>query len=109
MAQIYAGVERTAAQLTARSGEIKTMAKRIQVLAKSIAAASRDSGAFGRSIVVRAAGRGLDRVVVATDPLAAPKEFGHIVRNEAGGPALGYVRGLHVMAKTYQRLPEVTG
>lgn len=107
MATVYKGVERTAALIAARSGAVDAKARQVQALAKAIAAKNADERTFMNSIKVFRAGRGLDRLVAATDPLAYPKEFGHVIRNEKGGPVLGYVRGLYVMARTYRRLPRV--
>lgn len=106
MATVYAGVERLGAYMTAKAGEVDATAKKVKALAEAIAGSTRGTGGrFTRSFKIRRAGRGLDRVVVNVDPLAAPIEFGHVVRNDADGPVLGYVRGTHVMAKTYQRMP----
>lgn len=45
-----------------------------------------------------------DRIVESLDPLEAPKEFGHVIRNRADGPILGYVRGLHRMQKAWKAM-----
>lgn len=112
VAEVYANVGITAAKIAGEDPEIDRVANRLKVLAKSEAARNRKSGEFGDSIiVVRAKGRRgvTDRLVVATDPFAAVKEFGHVIRNEAGGPDLGYVKGLHAMSNAIKRLPEVSG
>jgi hypothetical protein len=55
------------------------------------------------------AGRGKDRLVVSNDPLGVPKELGHVVRNRADGPVLGYVKGARYMARAIEQTPEVSG
>jgi hypothetical protein len=45
-----------------------------------------------------------DRIVESLDPLEVPKEFGHVIRNRADGPILGYVRGLHRMQKAWRAM-----
>jgi hypothetical protein len=105
-----AGIE--AAKIAGNSSEMDAVAARLVVLVKAEASKHNDSGAFSNSVAaVRARGkRGVtDRLVIATDPLAAVKEFGHVVRREKGGPALGYVPGQHSMGQALARLPAVSG
>ena len=90
----------------------------MNVVAEELAGLARAEAAavagheFASSIEVqRARGpRGVaDRLIVATDPLAVPKELGHVVRNETDGPVLGYVKGLHPMGKALAKMREVRG
>ncbi len=75
-------------------------------------AAARGDTAFASSLSARkVAGRNgvKDRIVVATDPLAAPKEFGHVVRNEKDGPIVGYAKPLRYMRDAWESMPAVSG
>jgi hypothetical protein len=112
MADVYvtAGIE--AAKIAGESTEMNVVADELAARAKAEAGKHNDGGTFASSIgVVRARGkRGVtDRLVIATDPLAVPKELGHVVKNEKGGPVLGYVKGQHSMGKAVASMPEVTG
>jgi hypothetical protein len=101
-----------AAQIAGESSEMDAVADELAVRAKTEAAKHSDGGTFARSIgVVRARGkRGVtDRLVIATDPLAVPKELGHVVKNEVGGPVLGFVKGQHSMGKAVANMPVVSG
>jgi hypothetical protein len=106
VAQVYriAGIE--AARIAGDSAEMDAVADRLVLLAKSAAAEHNDSGTFSRSIRKRnvRGKRGVrDRVVEATDPLAAIKEFGHVIRRD--GDDIGYVPGQHSMQKAWRRMP----
>lgn len=100
-----------AAQIAGDSIEMDLVAEELATLVRAEAAvvAGHD---FAESIVVQKARgpRGVtDRLVTATDPLAAPKEFGHVIRNETDGPELGYVKGLRPMAKALAKMREISG
>lgn len=111
MSVVYASAAILAAQIAGESSEMDAVANKLAGLARS--EASKVAGSvFANSIVVqRARGkRGVtDRLVVATDPLAAAKELGHVIRNRADGPVLGRVKGLHPMGKAVAALPEDHG
>jgi hypothetical protein len=103
-----AGIE--AAKIGGDSPEMDAAANRLAELARTAAMEHNDSGRFAGSIeVANVPGlRGVrDRLTYATDPLAAFKEFGHVIRNEKDGPELGYVPGQHSMQKAWQRMPGV--
>ena len=106
----YAGLE--AAKIAGQSPEMDRVANELARLVRSEAAKHRRSGDFSDNILVRKV-RGrrgvMDREVVADDPLAAVKEFGHVIRNEKNGPELGHVKGQFNMANAIKRLPEVRG
>ncbi|WP_243063188.1 DUF5403 family protein [Humibacter sp. RRB41] len=107
---VTAGI--TAAQIAGESAEMDVVAEELAARAKAEAQKHRDGGAFSSSIIVmKARGkRGVtDRLVAATDPLAVPKELGHVIKNEAGGPVLGYVKGQHSMGKAVASMPVVSG
>lgn len=107
---VTAGIE--AAKLAGESAEMDVVADELAARAKAEAAKHDDHGTFASSIrVIRARGkRGVtDRLVIATDPFAVPKELGHVVKNESGGPVLGYVKGQHSMGKAVASMPEVSG
>jgi hypothetical protein len=100
-----------AAKVVGDDSEMDVIAEDLAALARTEAAAVAGHE-FASSIEVqRVRGpRGVtDRLVVATDPLAVPKELGHVVRNEADGPVLGYVKGLHPMGKALAKMREVRG
>jgi hypothetical protein len=112
MADVYVTAAIEAAKIAGESSEMDLVAAELEARAKAEASKHNDDGTFASSIkVIRARGkRGVtDRLVIATDPLAVPKELGHVVKNEAGGPVLGYVRGQHSMGKAVASMPEVTG
>jgi Family of unknown function (DUF5403) len=107
-----AKVNKTAAIIAARiageSLEMDAVADTLVGLAKTEAAKHRDSGTFSRSIVakkVRGKDGVQDRLVMATDPLGAIKEFGHVIRVD--GDDVGYVKGQHSMGNAVGRIPEV--
>lgn len=100
-------LESLVAGLAGSSPEMDEVASRIETVMRAEAAKSVDTGEFERSITTVKAGKGKDRIIGSTDPLAVPKEFGHVIRNEKDGPILGYVPGLHILWKTINRLPEV--
>lgn len=109
VAEVYPIAGILAARIAGEDPEMDRVARTLQGLVKSEAAKHRLSGQFGASIIVqRARGkRGvMDRIVVATDPLAAIKEFGHRIVTK-DGDEVGYVKGMHTMAKAIQRLPAV--
>ncbi len=100
-----------AAQVAGDDSEMDRVANELAALARAEASAVAGSE-FASSIEVQTVRgpRGVsDRLVVATDPLAAAKELGHVVRNQPDGPVLGYVRGLHPMAKALAKMPGVSG
>lgn len=111
MSTVNASAGILAAQVAGDDSEMDRVAHELAGLARAEAAAVAGS-AFANSIEVQKVRgpRGVsDRLVVATDPLAAAKELGHVVRNESGGPVLGYVRGLHPMGKALAKMPGVSG
>lgn len=100
------GIE--AIRIAGRSSTMDLVANQIRSRAKAHAAKHRDSGAFGDSIVVEnvRGRRGVrDRLVTAKDPLAAPKELGHLLVRD--GRVIGYVPGQHSMQKAIRDTPEV--
>lgn len=112
MADVYALAGIEAAKIAGESAEMDAVADELVARAKAEAGKHNDNGTFAASIrKIRARGkRGVtDRLVIATDPLAVPKELGHVVKNESGGPVLGYVKGQHSMGKAVASMPEVTG
>lgn len=113
VAEVYASAGIDAARIAGEDAEMDRVAGKLAVLVKAEARGHRSSGhIFAESILVRRirGRRGVtDREVVATDPLAAAKEFGHVIRNEADGPELGYVRGMFTMARAIAKLPGVPG
>jgi len=100
-------LEKLVAGIAGDSAEMDAIAAMVESTMKAEAAKSIDTGRFEESITTVKAGRGKDRIVGSTDPLAVPKEFGHIIRDEKGGPELGYVPGMHILGKTLARLPKV--
>ncbi len=111
MASVNITASIVAAQLAGESAEMDAVAEDLAARAKAEAMKHHDS-AFATSIrVVRTPGkRGVtDRLVVATDPLAVPKELGHIIRNQPDGRVLGYVKGMHYMGKAAASMPEASG
>ena len=78
MAEIFPGFEATMARLPGVQAEVDDAAQDLAGRARVRAGQHRDSGKFGSSIRVTKSGRGKDRLVENTDPLAWPKEFGHI-------------------------------
>lgn len=113
VAEVYPTAGIDAARIAGEDPEMDRVANLLKGLIATEARGHRASGhVFAESLVVRRVRgrRGVtDREVVATDPLAAPKEFGHVIRNEADGPVLGYVRGMFTMARAIRKLPEVSG
>lgn len=111
MSTVNASAAIDAAQLAGESVVMDEVANKLAALARAEASASSGHD-FASSIEVqRVRGkRGVtDRLVVATDPLAAAIELGHVIRNQPDGPVLGRVRGLHAMGKAVAALPEVGG
>lgn len=112
MAEVFKNAGYEAAKIAGRSPEMDITARKLAGLAREFAREHSDDGTFERSIEVHES-RGRNRVrqllVVATDPLAAVKEFGHVIRNEADGPVLGYVKGQHSMFKAMKAMPEDRG
>lgn len=96
--------QRVAAEIVGTSSAMTQIMERVANNARSLARAHNgrswsDPSAprFADSIKVITAGGGLDRLVINTDPLAIPKEFGHIlVRN---GDQIGYVKGQFSMTR----------
>ncbi len=101
MAKVYANAGE-AAKIAGNSSEMDRVANSLKIRAKAAAVQHRDSGKFGDSIVTRTV-RGprgvLDRLVVATDPLAAVKELGHTT------PSGTRVPGQHSMLKAIASMP----
>lgn len=111
MSSVNASAGILAAKIASDDIEMDVVAEELATIARAEAAAVAGHE-FASSIEVqRVRGpRGVtDRLVVATDPLAAAKELGHVVRNETDGPVLGYVRGLHPMGKALAKMREVPG
>jgi hypothetical protein len=99
VATVYrnAGIE--AARIAGNSAEMDRVASKLAALASA-------QGVEPVRVRNVAGRRGVrDRVVESLDPLEVPKEFGHVIRNEAGGPVLGYVQGLHRMQRAWKRMP----
>jgi hypothetical protein len=113
VAEVYADVGIDAARIGGEDPEMDRVANKLAALVKAEARGHRASGrVFAASVIVqRVRGRRgvTERAVVATDPLAAAKEFGHVIRNQADGPELGYVRGMFTMARAIAKLTEVSG
>lgn len=113
MAEVYANAGFLAAQIAGDSIEMDQVAEKLANRARANALANGDKD-FAESITVEKVGAKVrrsvpTRLVIATDPLAAPKELGHVVRNEADGPILGYAKPLRYMFRALQAMPEVTG
>ena len=111
MADVYPIAGITAAKIAGDSAEMDIVSAGLAGLARAEAAKHNDSGKFSGSIRVRKVRgkRGVnDRLIEATDPLAAVKEFGHAVQNEKDGPVLGYVKGQHSMGNAIRRMPRVS-
>jgi hypothetical protein len=109
MAEVFNGARRIVAKMAADSGAMDQTAEEVASVMRTVADREGAGGEFINSIGVVRAGRGLDRIVGASDWLSVPIEMGHVIRNEPDGPVLGYVRGKHVVPKTVANLPEVTG
>lgn len=105
MAEVFDSVIRTVSIMAGRDPETAKVAQ--ELAARVTANASHDPN-FARSVKVVKAGNGKDRLVVATDPLAVPKELGHVIRNESDGPVLGYVKGMRYMGRAIEQTPEVS-
>lgn len=106
MADVFDSITRTVSIMAGKSAEIDKVAQ--EIAARVRVNASNDPD-FANSVKVVKAGNGKDRIIKATDPLAAPKELGHVIRNEPDGPVLGYVKGLRYMARAVAETPEVSG
>lgn len=106
MADVEDFADVIAAQIAGDSPVMDRVAEELAGRARRNAAKDQ---AFRSSIRVVKAGRGKDRLVEATDPLAGPKELGHVIRNEPDGPVLGYVKGLRYMRNALESMPEVKG
>jgi hypothetical protein len=99
VATVYrnAGIE--AAKIVGNSAELDQVASRLAALARA-------AGVEPVRVRNVPGPRGVrDRVIESLDPLEVPKEFGHVIRNRADGPILGYVRGLHRMQGAWRRMP----
>lgn len=113
MADVYANAGLAAAQIAGESIELDLIAEKVRAKAAANALANGDVD-FADSLEVQDLPANIrrsvrTRAVVATDPLAAPKEFGHVVRNEADGPILGFARPLRYLFNATKSLPEVKG
>lgn len=106
MADVFDSVTRSVSIMAGKSAEMDRVAHEIAARVKVNAA---NDPNFAKSVKVIKAGNGKDRLIVATDPLAAPKELGHVVRNEPDGPVIGYAKGLRYMGRAVADTPEVTG
>jgi len=107
MAEVFDSVTRTVSIMAGKSTVMDSVADELAELARGFA--SKHSGpndAFVRSIRVQKAGNGKDRLVVATDPLAIPKELGHVVISH--GELAGYVKGQHSLGKAVAAIHEVS-
>lgn len=105
MSTVYAGTHKVVAQMVGESAEMDDLANSIAALCRAEAAKHEKDGTFERSIEVVKAGGGKDRLIQSTDPLAVPKELGHIL--VVHGETVGYVKGMHTMSKVYAALPRV--
>ena len=107
MVNLNDDLERTVAGIAGGSTTMDTVAAQAAALARAGTAAHRGpTGNYSSMIDVVKAGGGKDRLIVNSDPLAAPKEFGHVlIRN---GQQIGYVRGLHAMRNAIDRMPAVS-
>lgn len=94
-------IEKRVAVMAGSSVEMDQTAGAIESTMKAEAAKHVDSGTFEDSIKTVKDARGKDRVVGSTDPLAVPKEFGHVMPNGT------YVPGMHVLWATINSLPKV--
>ena len=111
MADVFPNAGISAAQMAGESAEMDIVAEKLAALARAEAMKHNDSGTFAGSIRVRKVRgkRGVsDRLIEATDPLAAVKELGHAVQNEKDGPVLGFVKGQHSMGNAIRRMPRVS-
>lgn len=98
-------LESLVAGIAGNSPEMDEVALLVETTMKSEAAKHNSSGAFEQSITTVKAAKGKDRIVGSTDPLAVPKEFGHVIKRD--GDVIGYVKGMHILGKTLDHLPKV--
>lgn len=113
MADVYVNAGLLAAQIAGDSIELDDVAERVAARGRENALRRGDT-VFAESIVVENVPAAIrrsvrTRVVIATDPLAAAKELGHVIRNETDGPVLGHVAGLHYMLDAMRQMPEDSG
>jgi hypothetical protein len=113
VADVYANAGLIASQIAGDSDELDVVAEELRLRAEGNALANGDV-VFAESLEVQNVPAAIrrsvrTRAVVANDPLAAPKEFGHVVRNESGGPVIGYARPLRYMFNAMRSLPEDKG
>jgi hypothetical protein len=110
MAEVFASAGIDVARIAGNSSEMDRVAADLARHAKTEAAKHSKDGTFERSIeVVNVPGRrGVrDRLVTATDPLAAIKEFGHTITSD--GAPIGYVPGQHSLRNAINRMPADNG
>lgn len=101
-----ATLEKTVSRLVGTSAVMDTVAAALAARARAEASKhTGGDGSFGASIQVVKAGGGTDRLIVATDPLAAPKELGHVLVRD--GKQIGYVRGQHSLRNALLAMPSV--
>jgi hypothetical protein len=107
MAEVFDSVTRTVSIMAGKSTVMDDVAGELADLARGFASNHSDADStFARSIRVEKAGNGKDRLVVATDPLAIPKELGHVVISH--GELAGYVKGQHSLGKAVAAIHEVS-
>lgn len=103
---IDAGLEKTVARMVGSSAVMDSVAAVLAARARAEASKhTGGDGSFGASITVVRAGGGTDRLIVANDPLAAPKELGHVLMRD--GKQIGYVRGQHSLRNALLAMPSV--
>lgn len=112
MADVYANAGLIAAQIAGDSVELDEVAEKLAARGRANALRRGDT-TFAESIEVQNLPANIrrsvrTRAVVATDPLAAAKELGHVIRNETDGPVLGHVAGLHYLLDAMRQMPEET-
>lgn len=105
MAEIYRGFAKTLAGLDGVQVVVDAAADAVLAGARVNAAKHEKDGTFERSLGKTKAGGGLDRLVSSSDPLAAPKELGHVLMRD--DEQIGYVRGQYSLRNAALLLPPI--
>jgi hypothetical protein len=102
MSTVYDSAEEVFAEIVGDSPLMDEVAAGIAEAARANAARHTDPSEsdddrthFADSISVKTAGGGKDRIIANSDPLAIPKELGHILVRD--GETVGYVKGQYSM------------
>jgi hypothetical protein len=92
MAQVFASVYVTAAELAGESSKMDYHAGRVLKAARREAAQAKDTGAFLRSLHIEVVGRRKDRIIVAEGEGVFPIEYGYVTTTGKVVPGLGIMR-----------------